>query len=261
MQDDLPKTGNFLAGRLRHAMSRREQELLEELMGPVREYGPDHVLQRRAELVSESTILMDGFIIRSVTEGGQRQIVEINVPGDFVDLHGFALKRLDHDLTALGPVRVTSVSHIDLANALAKEPHLARILWFATLLEAAIHREWILKMGQLRADARLAHVFAELWQRLDFVGRSRRNGFDTPLKQTDLADICGTTPVYINRLLRDLREADMAEFRRGRVWVSSREKLERHCRFSPDYLYGQGTLAVRDELDPENPDVRTAATG
>ena len=51
-----------------------------------------------------------------------------------------------------------------------QRPHLARLFWFATLLDAAMHREWIMKLEQSTVPKRIAHVFAEIWRRFDMVG-------------------------------------------------------------------------------------------
>ena len=69
------------------------------------------------------------------------------------------------------------------------------------------------------------------------------------LTQIDLADMCGTTPIHMNRALGELRREDIAEFRRGLVVVREREQLERQGDFDPAYLYGEGPLRVGHELD------------
>ena len=172
------------------------------------------------------------------------------MPGDFVDLHSFALKRLDHDIVSVGETRVGYVSHDKLAQAIAKAPHLGRLMWFATLLDAAIHRQWIVTLEQLTAVRRVAHVISALWCRLALVGLGRRDGLRTPLIQADLADMCGTTAIHMNRALRQLRKEGLAEFRRGTVYVPDRKKLEAFAGFDPAYLYGDGALKVEHELDP-----------
>ena len=134
------------------------------------------------------------------------------------------------------------------------QPHLARILWFATLLDAAIHREWIMKLEQLTAARRVAHVFAELWQRLDQVGLGRTDSVRTPLIQADLADMCGTTAIHMNRALAQLRKEGVGELRRGTLYVADRHRLEEFAKFDASYLYGKGTLAVGTALDPPGRD-------
>lgn len=252
-QSDLelhPLTGRFLMGRLRHAMLAQEKEILEGLIETTEVYPKPTLIAKRGDLIERSTMLIDGYMLRTVFREGKRYVVGIHVPGDFVDLHGFALKRLDHDIVTVGETRVGYATHDRLAKVTEELPHLARILWFATLLDAAIHREWILKLEQLTAVRRVAHLFCALWKRLDYVGLGRRDGLRTPLIQADLADMCGTTAIHMNRALRQLKKEGLAEFRRGAVYISDRRKLEEFAGFDPAYLYGEGPLHLGHELDP-----------
>jgi len=252
MVDDVtryPLTGRFLLGRSRHALGDREKELLESSVTEVAEFDRPQCILARGELADRSTMLIDGFILRTMYEGDRRYVVGIQVPGDFVDLHAYALKRLDHDVVTLGATRVGFVSHARIAEIHATEPHLSRLFWFSTLLDAAVHRQWTLKLEQLKASRRVAHRLAEIWKRLEMVGLGRTNGFRSPLTQTDLADMCGTTPIHMNRALSELKREDIAEFRRGLVVVRDRARLEKHGDFDPAYLYGEGPLHVDHELD------------
>jgi CRP-like cAMP-binding protein len=243
-----PLTGRFLAGRLRHAMTAAEKAQLESMIEHHEELDGNQVLVRRAEPLDVCTLLVDGFALRTIERDGQHCILGMHVPGDFVDLHAFALKRLDHDIVSVGRVHLAYLPHATLAREMSEMPRLARILWFASLLDASIHRTWIMKLEELRADRRLAHLFAELWSRLEMVGLNRPDGFATPLTQAHLAVMCGISVVHANRALRALRDEGVAQFRRGRLFSDRREALEAHARFSPDYLYGQGVLRLHDEI-------------
>ncbi|ANU06424.1 Crp/Fnr family transcriptional regulator [Paraurantiacibacter namhicola] len=243
-----PVSGRFLMGRLRHAMSVEEKEILEGLASETRVLEPSEVVVKRGDVVNCSNILIEGYMTRSITEEGKRFIVGVQVPGDFVDLHGFALKRLDHDLAALGPAKIAYVPHERLEEVMVKWPHLARLLWFSTLLDAAIHREWIMKMEQLTASRRAAHIFCEIWHRLEMVGLGGPRGVRTPLTQADLAEMCGTTSIHMSRALGEMRKAGIAEFRRGNLHVDDRVKLEEYARFNSTYLYGEGLLGMGEEL-------------
>jgi CRP-like cAMP-binding protein len=243
-----PLTGRFLLGRLRHAMTAEERAVVESLVEETERLRTPTVLVERGQLADRSTLLIEGFLLRTIVEEGRRFVVGIHVPGDFADLHGFALKRLDHNLVTLGDVLVGYVSHARLEEVMERYPHLTRLLWFSTLLDASIHRQWILKTEQLPAPRRVAHLFAELWHRLEQVGLGRRDGLRTPLIQADLADMCGTTAIHMNRALGLLRKEGIAEFRRGTLYVKDRARLEAFAGFHPDYLYGQGGLRVGGEL-------------
>lgn len=252
MVDDVmqyPLTGRFLMGRSRHAMGEREKDLLESSIENVEEFDRPTRILARGEPANRSTMLIEGFILRTITENDRRYVVAIQVPGDFVDLHAFALKRLDHDIVTIGATKVGYVSHDAIGRIHETEPHLSRLFWFSTLLDAAIHRQWTLKLEQLKASRRVSHRLAEIWKRLEMVGLGRANGFRSPLTQADLADMCGTTPIHMNRALSELRREDVAEFRRGLVVVRDRQALERHGDFNPAYLYGEGPLRIEHELD------------
>lgn len=244
-----PLTGRFLMGRSRHAMGEREKELLEASIGEVAEYDRPYCILSRGQVVNRSTMLIEGFILRTMAERDRRYIVGIHVPGDFVDLHAFALKRLDHDVITIGPTKVGYATHERLRHLHESEPHLSRLLWFSTLLDAAVQRQWTLKLQQLKASRRVAHRLAEIWRRLEMVSLGRPNGFRSPLTQTDLADMCGTTPIHMNRALSELRRENLVEFRRGLVIVRDRARLEQFADFDPAYLYGLGELLLGDELD------------
>lgn len=246
-----PKTETFLKGRLRHVMTSEEKALLEEVCAEEEALPGGTTVLHAGQTYDRSMLLTDGFMLRTMEEDGKKHIVGLQVPGDFVDLHSFALKRLDHNIETIGPCTVTYATHADLKSAIDGNAHFARILWFSTLLDAAIHREWILKTKQLRADACAAHFLAETWTRLDLVNKAKHDGFNSPLTQTHIAGICGTTPVHLSRCLSSLRDRGLGEFRRGRFYCRDREGLEAFGKFDPAYLYAPGALGIDDELDSE----------
>lgn len=249
--DRYPRTARFLMGRLRHAMTDPEKALVESLIERTERFSAPTCLLARGEVAERSTLVIEGYAMRAITEEGKRYIVGLQVPGDFTDLHGFALKRLDHDIVTIGDTLVGYVPHERLQRVLAENPHLSRLLWFAALVDAAVHRQWILKLEQLTAPRRVAHIFAELWYRLDLVGLGRRDGLRTPLTQIDLAEMCGTTAIHMSRALSQLKREGIAEFRRGTLYVADRAKLEAFAGFRADYLYGEGMLHIRDALTGE----------
>ena len=249
---EFPVTGRFLFGRLRQTLTHEERKALEALPEEIATYETSSRIVKAGSACNRSTLLIEGFIIRGLErrngEGEKRSALSLHVPGDFVDLHCFALKRLDHNVDTVGPAKIAYIPHEKLRDVLKEKPHLARLLWSSTLLDAAMHRQWIMKLEQLTTPRRIAHIFAEMWRRLDMVGLARRDGFETPLTQADLADMSGSTAVHANRALRELRERGLAEFRRGSVVSNDRQALEAYADFAADYLYGEGQLA----LAPEN---------
>ena len=238
---EFPNTGDFLAGRLRDKLSQDDLEFIESLVAETRQGETGDVLLSRGAVTEQSTILISGYIFRTIESDNRRFIVGVHVPGDFVDLHGFALKRLDHSIVAAGPITYGIAPHERL-RALEHRPRVARALWFATLLDAAIHRKWIQMLEQLDAPRRIAHIYCELHRRFELVGQANARSLRTPFTQIDLADMCGVSAIHANRAVGKLRELELAEIRRGDLYTSDWDALRAYAQFQADYLYGDGPL-------------------
>lgn len=222
---------------VRDEVSATEAAALEAIVGPPLDVPADKTLVRVGQELSDSTLLVEGLVCRykDLRDGG-RQISELHLSGDFVDLHSFTLKRLDHSIITLTPCRIARVPHEKLKRVTEEHPHLARLLWFSTNLDAAIHREWMLSIGRRTAIARTAHLFCELFVRFSIVGMTEGHSYRLPITQTDLAECLGLTAVHVNRTLKTLREQGLVEFRSGTVSIHDMDRLQRVAEFSPTYL-------------------------
>ncbi len=185
----------------------------------------------------ESCMVLRGFAARShyLRDGG-RQITALHVPGDFVDLHAYLLKVMDHGVIAMGACDVAFVSYDTIRRITEQNPHLARLFWLSTVIDAAIQRAWITCLGRRSAEERMAHLFCELYLRLEVAGVARKNSFDFPLTQSQLADLLGLSVVHVNKRLQELRSANLVELRGGTVVIPDFAKLAQLAEFDPTYL-------------------------
>jgi CRP-like cAMP-binding protein len=224
--------------RVRDEIGAEEEAALRGAITEIIEYPSDHTFIRAGQELTHSTLLLEGLMCRykDLSEG-QRQITEIHVPGDFADLHSFTLKHLDHNIMTLTRCRIARVPHERISAITEQFPHLTRVFWFATNLDACIHREWEVSLGRRNALERTAHLFCELQVRLGIVGLSDDTGYALQLTQTELAECLGLTSVHVNRVLKDLRERRLVEFRSGRVKISDLAGLREVAEFDPLYLY------------------------
>ena len=229
---------HILKLRARDDVSAEEEKAIRDSISEVIDYPADKTIIRAGQRLTASTLLIEGILCRyKDLRDGQRQITELHVTGDFADLHSFTLKRLDHNVMTLTPCRVGLVPHERLEEMTRRLPHLTRLYWFSTNLDAAIHREWEVSLGRRSAISRTAHLFCELHVRLRIAQRADEAGYELPLTQTDLAECLGLTPVHINRTLKELRERGLVSFRGGRVHIHDLRGLERVAEFDPAYLY------------------------
>ena len=224
--------------RRRDDVTPDEERALRDAVTEVKDYPSDLTFIRRGEELDHSTILLEGLLCRyKDLRNGERQVTELHVAGDFADLHSFTLKKLDHEVMTLTKARIAVVPHEKLKRITEEFPHLARVFWFSTNLDAALHREWAVSLGRREAIARLSHLFCELQVRLEIVGLADAGGFRLELTQTDLAECTGLTPVHVNRSLKQLREEGVVEFRDKRVTIGDPAALRRIAEFDPAYLY------------------------
>lgn len=223
---------------MRHRLGAAEEQAIRSVIGPARDVPARQTFIEAGTRLDHSTLILDGIAARHKDlRNGQRQITALHVPGDFADLHGFTLKRLDHALIALTACQVASVAHARIAALVEQFPRIGRLYWFSTNLDASMHREWVLSMGVRDALARIAHLFCELQVRLELVGLADASGYALGLSQIELAECCGLTSVHVNRSLRRLREMGAVTFRAGRVEITDPAALGAIAEFDPDYLY------------------------
>jgi len=231
-------TDRFLRHRRGPKLTAEEREALEASVDEVVTHAARQIVVRAREPLDHSTLLVEGTMCRYRDDRhGLRQLVAIHVPGDFVDLHGYPLQTLDHDVASLTAITVATVRHDRFDVLTAEHPELARKLWYSTLLDAAIHRAWLFRLGRLDAGGRLANFLSETNARLQAVGLSDGHRFTLGLTQTDLAEICGLTSVHVNRVMRSLREERIITFRDSLVEIHDLPRLHRQGQFDPDYLY------------------------
>lgn len=184
-----------------------------------------------------STLLISGFSARySTLEDGSRQITEINVSGDFIDLHSLLMKQMDHGVVALTDCVIAEAPHSGLIDITERHPHLGRLLWLDTIIDAAIHRQWLVAMGRRSGLGHLAHLVCELYLRLQTVGQTGDLTFELPLTQTTLGDALGLSTVHVSRLISELRSEGVVAWAGGRIDILDWRRLAEIAEFDPTYL-------------------------
>lgn len=201
----------------------------------IREY---RIALRRGQSVDQSVLVIEGLICRYRDfPNGARQITALYVPGDFVDLASYTLKRTDQDVLALTNCTLAVAPHEAIAGTLEREPGLATLLWLMTSIDANVSREWELSLGQRNALERTAHLFCELHARLELVGLADKTSFALPLTQVELSQCLAISPVHANRVLRELRERHLLQFSRRTVQIDDPAGLRKLAGFDPAYLH------------------------
>ncbi|WP_027062639.1 Crp/Fnr family transcriptional regulator [Mesorhizobium loti] len=219
------------------ALSDDERAMLADVIVREKDFEVGQDLVVAGSRPAYSTVLVEGLAARyKVLQNGGRQFTAFQVPGDFVDLHAFLLKTMDHGIVALSPCRVMLADHAKLRAVTEQAPHLTRLLWLDTLVDGAIHREWIVAMGRRSSASHLAHLICELYVRLQVVKQTEGMSFRFPLSQAEMADVMGLSVVHMNRVIAELRKTEAISWVNHTISILDWDRLAAIAEFDPTYL-------------------------
>jgi len=230
----------MLTRRLRvdNHLTNDEATALRSLPLEIKTLPADTYLVLEGDRPNHSCLIIKGFASRSkVATNGKRQILSFHIPGDIPDLQSLFLKTMDHDLVTMSPATVGYIAHSALERLIGTHPAIARALWRETLIDAAIFREWIVNMGVRPAAARMAHLLAELRQRMAAVGLSNGEEFEFPVTQSELGEALGLSTVRVNRVLQAFRAGRVLDLQKNFVTIENYEKVVEASGFDDSYLH------------------------
>ncbi|PSK85913.1 CRP-like cAMP-binding protein [Limimaricola soesokkakensis] len=225
------------------ALSATELDVLSRLHRRRRTFVAGHDLVHQGQSEQAAYILSSGWVCSYKSQpDGSRQIIDFQIPGDFLGLRSILLHTSDHGIEPIVEIEAAEVLRQDLLDAFARTPRLATaVLWAASRDEAMVV-EHLVGLGRRNASERMAHMLLELGARLALVGMGDKSGYDCPLTQYHLADALGLSAVHVNRVLRQLREERLVTFRGGHVTFDDYPRLVALADFDPAYLDQMGPM-------------------
>ncbi|OYX69102.1 MAG: Crp/Fnr family transcriptional regulator [Rhizobiales bacterium 32-66-11] len=229
---------NPLVRRLEHydQISSEERLLLEGITTHVVSIPAGTDAVQEGQRPGVSTLLLDGHCARyNLTEDGHRRITALHIAGDFVDLHGFILRKMDHSVGALTDCAFACVDHAVVKEITRSHPHITRLFWLSTLVDAAVHRQW-LAISHASAAKRAAHLFCELLVRKRTVGLATGDSYYLPITQVDLGDALSISKVHMSRTMKELRAKGLITWEEDRLTIPDWDAISDFANFDPTYL-------------------------
>lgn len=242
-----------LVAALEHfsTLTPEDRMAIQALVGAPRSVPADTELVIDGQAPADRQVLLEGQAFRHKTlPDGRRQIMGFLVPGDILDFQGLFFKA-DYGVTSLTACLVAPIPNLRLNDAIVSRPNIARALWGATLVEAAMQRGWMVGMGRRSAQARVAHLLCEVFLRLRNVGLTHGDRCRFPVTQTHLADAAGLSGVHTNRVLQSLRQGGLISLRGRELIVHDWAGLAAMGEFEPSYLHLPAEPALRRPLRSE----------
>ena len=147
------------------------------------------------------------------------------------------MREMDHSIAAITRLTFAEIPIAEFEGLMATSASLTRAFWWSDLVAGAVSREWTMNVGQRSALERLAHLFCEMFMRLDSVGLTEGDSCEWPLTQGDLADAAGLTPVHVNRTLQELRRERLIGLQGRRLTIPDLPRLMSVAMFRSNYLH------------------------
>ena len=232
-------------------LSSDDLDLLARMPSSIRNFSSHQEIRACGEHANECCLLLQGYACWKDTDHSNGQITSIHVPGDVPDLYTTLSPRVEARLCALGPVVVAFVPHAFFRDIGARSERVAHALSLLTLADVASLRNWLVILGSCESLTRAAHLICEIAVRLRAVGLARDNRFPSPFTQSDLAAICGISPVHANRTIQDLRRKRVLQWQARTIAITDWPALVGLANFKPDYLRLRRPILHRSEYHVE----------
>ena len=224
-------------------LSEPELSILDGLHARRKTFAAGRDLVQQGQPDQSAYILAEGWVCSyRLLAGGGRQIVDFQIPGDFLGLRSVLCRTAGQSVEPLTKVQATPIGANELMQVFVRSPQLGTAVLWAASRDDAMVVEHLVGIGRRNAVERTAHLLLELGARLTLVGLGTKSGYDCPLSQYLLADALGLSAVHVNRVLRELREAKLLTFRNGRVEILNFDGLVEFAEFDQDYLDHDGPL-------------------
>jgi CRP-like cAMP-binding protein len=156
---------------------------------------------------------------------GRRAIVDVYLPGDLIGLDAILQIRGSEVVLTLTSVRLAVINAENaLIELLASRPTAQYIGW---LLGQRLQRAYRLLSAVQCLDARgrLAMMMLDFYARLQRRRFSTGSTFNFPLTQFQIGSYLGLNVVYVNRVLRSLRDDRIVQMEKNCVTILDLERL------------------------------------
>jgi CRP-like cAMP-binding protein len=220
------------------SLSDEERGAVESLPATIRIMDAHQDIVRDKAQPAHCCLVLSGWACRyKLLNEGKRQIFSFHIPGDLPDLQSLHLQVMDHSLATVTACRLAFIPHESLRDLTQRFPGVGAALWRDTLVDAAIFREWMIGIGRKTAFGRIAHLFCEMYLKLEAVGLAAAHSCELPITQVDIGDALGLSNVHVNRVIMDMRSQGLITLRGRTLVIVDWAALCQAAEFDATYLH------------------------
>lgn len=169
-------------------------------------------------------------------ENGDRQILEIYLPGDIIGLREFAFSQRLESVRMITDGVICHFPHKRLLDVFRQSVPLTSVVFAITSRHQALLTERLVTLARRSARQKTAHFLYEMYLRLRQTNSHTDGQFRLPLSQEQLADILGLSPVHVSRTFSLLSEEGLVFRDRHNVTIPDLQALAAVGEFDDCYL-------------------------
>ena len=174
------------------------------------------------------SIICSGWATSSVAlPDGRRQILTFVLPGDIASLAGLFEPVSGPLVEAVTDVTCRIFKREELKIMLLGQRELLIKVATTLIEERRQADELAVDLGRRTADERLSRLILKLRERLAKRGMVQDQTFEFPLRQWQIADATGLTPVHVSKVLGEFQRADLIEIKDRSLTILNPAELRR----------------------------------
>lgn len=209
------------------------QALLDGDSAPRREFDAGSTLRPAGQPRNAVFVIEQGWLFTArVLPEGDRQVLELSLPGQVVGLGEYGLDRPTSALHALDDAVVREVSWGRVRQKMCDGSSFSEQAAVLVARERLMLEERLTSLGRRTAFQRLGHYLLEMHHRL----QPPSDKYRLPITQQFLADLLGLTSVHVSRMLTELRDSGLVDMTEQGVELLDPDELKLKTDFDPGYL-------------------------
>jgi CRP/FNR family transcriptional regulator len=159
-----------------------------------------------------------------LSEDGREQVTGFHMRGDLLGVESIGLARYACDVVALEDSEVWELPYPPMLTACVQVPALQARLTEALAAEIRRDRQWMLTLGTLGAESRVAAFLLDLAERHARIGLDA-NRFVLRMCRIDMASYLALKHETVSRVLSSLADAKLVEVHRRDVSILDAARL------------------------------------
>ncbi|WP_299682149.1 Crp/Fnr family transcriptional regulator [uncultured Roseobacter sp.] len=181
-------------------------------------------------------VLQSGWaVLKSYNKSSGHQILRVFLPGEFVGLSEIGTPQVEHQISMQTSGVVSRLSRRAFYSGVSRLPRLNALLLALVSLDLQAFRHHGSCMRSMSAESNLKFFLLQLRSRLKVPGVGTGDRFHVPFSQVEIGQAVGLTSIYVNKLLRALRERGELEIDRPYFRLLAREQWEKDIEFLDAY--------------------------